>query len=91
MFPAKPAVSQLISYTVATIWSYCWNRRFTFSSDGRTGPALEVALETAFVVCSATLVGIGVERLGYDVSLTWLAVMGVVTILNYWSMKRWVF
>ena len=57
-FQFKASVCQLVSYATGTIWSFVWNRRFTFRSKGSIrGQALRfVSLQTGLALASAAVI-----------------------------------
>ena len=87
----KVASSQAISYAIGILWSFFWNRRFTFSSAGRMLPqaARFIAIQAMFLFVSATLISVGARFVTPTIS--WLAVMTIITGLNFALTKRWVF
>jgi putative flippase GtrA len=89
----KASVCQLASYAAGTIWSFVWNRRFTFRSKGLIpAQALRfVSLQTALALGSAALIGICVDALKLAPTPSWLVIMGGMTIINFLLSKRWVF
>jgi putative flippase GtrA len=92
-FEFKATVSQIASYAAGTVWSFLWNRRFTFRSAGSI-PRQAVrffTLQAAMAGASAGLIGLFVDVMSLPATPTWLCVMGCVTIVNYLLCKRWVF
>ena len=85
--------SQALAYTVGTLWSYYWNRRWTFQSQGNV--AAEAArffgLQIGFMVLSASLLGLLVDRLRFAAGLSWLAVAVLTTLLNFVLSRYWAF
>lgn len=92
-FQFKASVCQLVSYATGTIWSFVWNRRFTFRSKGSIrGQALRfVSLQTGLALASAAVIGLCVDTLKLAPTPSWLVIMGGATILNFLFSKRWVF
>ncbi len=92
-FVLRGTASQVLAYAVGTLWSYYWNRRWTFRSEA---PAVNeatrfVILQIALAITSAALIGAAVDWLRLPEMLAWLAVMGVITMVNYALSKLWVF
>jgi len=89
----KGTLSQLASYAAGTIWSFVWNRRYTFRSSSRIGPqAIRfLLLQALLAVSSSILVGAGVDVLGLSPLPTWVVVMAAITIANYLGCRSWVF
>ncbi len=92
-FEYKATVSQIASYAAGTIWSFIWNRRFTFrSTDSILGQGTRfVVLQASLAVVSSGLIGVLVDIMSFPASPTWFVVMGFITIVNYLLCKRWVF
>ena len=92
-FEYKATVSQIASYAAGTIWSFIWNRRFTFrSTDPILGQGTRfVVLQASLAAVSSGLIGLFVDIMSFPASPTWFVVMGFITIGNYFLCKRWVF
>ena len=91
VFPA--AISQGISYLVGMLWSYYWNRRWTFKSQSSlpAEAARFFTLQLGFLVLSAALLGLLVDRLGQNPSLSWFGTAVLVTALNFVASRFWAF
>ena len=89
----KASLCQLASYAVGTIWSFIWNRRFTFrSKDPVLGQALRfVTLQASLALATASLIGLFVDILDFAATPSWFVIMGGATIVNFLLAKRWVF
>ena len=89
----KASLCQLASYGAGTVWSFIWNRRFTFrSTEPILGQALRfVSLQASLALVTASLIGLSVDILELPPTPSWLAIMGVATIVNFLLAKRWVF
>jgi len=87
------AVSQIASYAAGTLWSFIWNRRFTFRSKASIpGQATRFfVLQASLAAASSGTIGLFVDHLSFPASPTWFVVMGFITIVNYLLCKRWVF
>lgn len=85
--------SQAFAYAIGTLWSYYWNRRWTFQSQGNvTGEAARFfGLQIGFMVLSATLLGLLVDRLRFAAGLSWFAVAVLTTLLNFVLSRYWAF
>ena len=81
------------AYAIGTLWSYYWNRRWTFQSQGDvTGEAARFfGLQIGFMVLSATLLGLLVDRLRFAAGLSWFAVAVLTTLLNFVLSRYWAF
>jgi putative flippase GtrA len=92
-FAVKTAISQLISYSGGAVWSYYWNRRFTFRSQGVVLPqaARFLTLQASLALISSVLIGLCVDVLGLPPTPSWWLVMIPATIVNFLTAKLWVF
>jgi putative flippase GtrA len=92
-FAARGTFSQLVTYTVGTLWSYYWNRRWTFrSQQAIAGEASRfVAVQIGCALVSTALIGLSVDWLKLHASLSWVIVMGFITLLNFTLLKLWAF
>jgi putative flippase GtrA len=89
--PAAP--SQVIAYSISTCWSYYWNRRWTFQSQGKlASEAIRFfSLQTGFMVLSATLLGLLVDHARLPAAPSWFAVVALITVLNFIAQRYWAF
>jgi len=89
----RAAFAQAMAYAVGTAWSYYWNRRWTFESSGAVaGEATRfVSLQAGFLLFSSGCMGFFVDRHHLPAGPTWLAVMFVVTVLNFVLSRYWAF
>jgi len=87
------AVAQALSYSAGILWSFLWNRRWTFRHQGAVLPSLLAftALQLALLVASSLLVGLAVDRLMLPPTPSWLVVMAFITVLNYAASRHLVF
>ena len=90
-FPYKASASQLIAYSVATLWSFFWNRRLTFNSSGPVFRQLRrfVVLQISLAVISAGLIGFAIESAGWPATSSWFVVMSGITVANFLLCKWW--
>lgn len=91
--PLAAARAQTVGTAVAMCVSYVCNRRWTFRSWRRPGPEFVrfVAAQGTMLVVSATLMQVGVSRLGLPVTPWWVAVTGGTAVLNFLVMRGLVF
>jgi putative flippase GtrA len=91
LMPAAGA--QCLSYAIGMIWSYYWNRRWTFQSQGRVASEAGrfFTSQIAFMLLSSTLLGLFVDRLHLPSGPTWLGVMVLITVLNFLVSRFWSF
>jgi putative flippase GtrA len=87
------AVSQALSYLVGMLWSYYWNRRWTFKSQGNVASEATrfFCLQVGFLLLSASLLGLLVDRLHENPTLSWVGTAGLCTILNFFASRFWAF
>lgn len=87
------AAAQVIAYTLGTVWSYYWNRRWTFQSQGKVASEASrfVGLQIAFMLLSSALLGLFVDHLHLPSTLCWIGVSAFVTVLNFVASRYWAF
>jgi len=87
------AASQGLSYLVGMLWSYYWNRKWTFKSQGNVAAEAMrfFALQIAFLFLSAAMLGLLVDHLHQNPSLSWLGTAVVITVLNFVASRFWAF
>ena len=85
--------SQCVSYGAGILWSFIWNKRWTFSEKPNTwvsfAPFLVLQLMLLFV--SAFALDAAKNNLHWDISLIWVCVMAVSTAINFVMTKYLVF
>ena len=86
-------LSQVLSYSGGTLWSYYWNRRWSFRSRESIASEMPrfVAVQVLCLTLSAFLVGLAVDVLGFPATLSWIAVMGGIVVINFLLLRLWVF
>jgi putative flippase GtrA len=89
----RAAAAQAIVYTLGTLWSYYWNRRWTFQSQGKVaGEASRfIGLQIAFMLLSSLLLALLVDRAHLPSWLCWFGVSGLITVLNFVASRYWAF
>jgi putative flippase GtrA len=89
----RASAAQGIAYTLGTLWSYYWNRRWTFQSVGNVaGEAGRFfSLQIGFMLLSSVLLGLLVDRQHLPPWPCWLAVSALVTVLNFVASRFWAF
>lgn len=85
--------AQCIAYTIGTVWSYYWNRRWTFQSQGKVASEASrfMSLQIAFMLLSSALLGLFVDHLHWQPTLCWIGVSAFVTVLNFVASRYWAF
>jgi len=75
------------------LWSYYWNRRWTFQSQGRVASEASrfFSLQIGFMLLSSSLLGLLVDHSHLPSGPTWLAVAVLITILNFVASRYWAF
>jgi putative flippase GtrA len=91
LMPAMGA--QCLSYVVGMLWSYYWNRRWTFQSQGKVASEASrfFTSQIGFMLFSSALLGFFVDRKHLPTGPTWLSVMALVTVLNFLVSRFWAF
>ena len=91
LMPAMGA--QCVSYIAGMVWSYYWNRRWTFQSEAKVSSEASrfFTLQIGFMVVSAGLLGLLVDRMHLPSGASWLAVMTLVTAANFLASRFWAF
>ncbi len=89
----EATVSQFISYGAGILWSFVWNRRWTFRSRApAAGQAVRfTVLQVAMAVISSALVGLAVDHLGLPATPSWVVVVAFTTLANFIGSRYWVF
>jgi putative flippase GtrA len=87
------AAAQGLSYAVGMIWSYYWNRRWTFQSRGNLASEAGrfFSLQIGFMLLSAALLGLLVDHAHLPSGPSWLAVTALITVLNFVASRYWAF
>jgi putative flippase GtrA len=90
---APAAAAQGVAYTIGTLWSYYWNRRWTFQSQGKVASEAGrfISLQIGFMLLSAALLGLLVDRAHLPSTPCWLGVSVLVTALNFVASRYWAF
>jgi putative flippase GtrA len=86
-------LAQLLSYSVGTVWSFVWNKRYTFRSSGRPmrEAARFVGLQCSLALVSAVTIELMVNPVGLKPAIAWILVMTGVTVANYFLSRYWAF
>jgi putative flippase GtrA len=87
------AAAQGIGYTLGTLWSYYWNRRWTFQSQGKVASEASrfFSLQIGFMLLSSGLLGLLVDHAHLPSWPCWLAVSVLITVLNFVASRYWAF
>jgi len=84
-------VAQAASYLGGLVWSYTWNRSWTFGAGAEGAGARFVLLQLTLLVASSLSIGLLVGEMGRPASIIWPLVMIPITLLNYVGQRHWVF
>ena len=89
----RAAAAQGIAYTIGTLWSYYWNRRWTFQSQGKVASEASrfFGLQIGFMLLSSALLGVLVDHAHFPPWPCWFAVSALITILNFLASRYWAF
>lgn len=91
--PVMAAISQMASYLCGIVASYLLNRFWVFRvqrTPHRTLPKF-IAVQTGLMVLSSAMIAIASAGLPVRIELIWVAVMTLITVLNFTFLKKWVF
>lgn len=92
-FVGNSFFSQCISYSVGILWSFIWNKKWTFSSKKHKWVLFLpfVILQIMLLFLSAYLLSIAEQKLDWNITLIWICVMTIITITNFIFLKILVF
>lgn len=93
-FQMRLAVAQASSYGAGLVWSFIWNRRYTFRSIGPWSNQFMkfLAIQLSLASGSALLIWLIADFMfQLQATLSWFVVMGPFTILNYFLSRNYVF
>lgn len=93
VFISNAWVSQLFSYGAGIVWSFYWNRKWTFESQGNTLSrfVLFLLLQISMLLLSSYAIHILVDVVDHNPTLSWVGVMAVITLFNYMGSRYWIF
>lgn len=88
-----PFISQGLSYALAMLWSYHWNRKWSFKVQNkhRYQFVFFVLSQIFFMITSSTSIHLLIQDIELSPTFSWVLTMGFVTILNYLALKMLVF
>lgn len=86
-------ISQAIGYAAGIGWSFLWNSLWTFKTGTLSNRRFMrfVGTQLAFLVLSSVALGFAVDRMAWNSTVSWLAIMAVVTVANYLVSRSYVF
>ena len=87
------SVAQALSYCAGICLSYLLNRGWVFTDAGKSSRVKTrfLIVQVGLALGSTAAIGLLVDGFGMHETLVWVAVMGVVTILNFLLLRTWVF
>jgi putative flippase GtrA len=87
------AASQSLSYFTGILWSFFWNKKWTFGGDAHNAMTFIrfLVLQFSMLLLSTGGLYLAVDELNFNVNISWFVVMAVITIINYVGSKNWVF
>lgn len=87
------SISQLFSYSGGAIWSYYWNRKWSFKSNANIKKEAPQFFIVQLICLSLSSISIGffVDYFSFDKNLTWFCVMSGITLLNFFLLNACVF
>jgi len=93
LFIGNVLFAQPLSYGSGIVWSYFWNRKWTFRSSGQVHREFIwfVGVQLFLLLLSTWLVHLAVDIGGMNASIGWLLVMAFITVLNFLLTKMIVF
>jgi putative flippase GtrA len=92
-FSEHTVVSQALSYFLGILWSFTWNRKWTFDSENHYfNEFIRFFIsQLSMLLLSTTALYILVDLYSYDVNLSWFSVTLFLPLLNFFLLKTWVF
>lgn len=90
---APAAVAQAIGYATGIVWSYFWNRKWTFESRKpvlKEGAAFLLS-QLGLMALSSLSLYILIDHMNLQPTMSWIMVMGGITILNFLILKKCVY
>lgn len=91
--PWRAGLAQAVSYLAGMAWGYALSRLWSFRDSNRPGGSLAryAASQIGFLLLSSLLLHAAVDRLHAPKQAAWLATMAGITLLNYLTLRHWVF
>lgn len=86
-------LSLTISHVLATLHSYLWNRFFTFRSANRMWQELPkfAIVYSVIYVLNFLLLYVAVDLFKFNVLVSQLFILGVVTVISFLGQRYWTF
>ena len=92
-FPQSALFAQPFSYGAGIVWSYIWNRQWTFQSSADVCKELTrfISVQIILLFLSTSLIYWVVDCSSINASIGWVLVMALITMLNFFLTKTLVF
>ena len=93
LFVGNALFAQPLSYGTGIVWSFVWNRKWTFQSSAGVGREFIrfTVVQIILLFLSTGLVHLVVDRRNINASIGWILVMTLITGLNFILTKKFVF
>jgi putative flippase GtrA len=85
--------SQTISYASGIVWSFFWNKRWTFVAANRSWSAFFpfLAVQILLLLLSSSALMMVSQTTDWNLNYVWILVMAIVTAINFIVSKKFVF
>ena len=89
----RTIISQVVGYGVGIIWSFTWNKKWTFKSSGKTTNEFIkfILLQISLLIISTILISLLIDYYNLSVSLSWISIMILIVIINFIITKYYIF
>lgn len=86
-------LSQCIGYTAGIVWSFVWNKGWTFSEKKHSWLAFLpfLIIQISLLLFSALSIDITSQTINWNINIIWLCVTLITTIINFSLSKYLVF
>ena len=92
-FSWRAVVAQTTAYSLATLWSFYWNKKWAFQSDRdhvQEGMKF-ISVQLFLLFFTGATLGFLIDYMGYSALMMWIIVMLVATVLNFLLLNILVF
>jgi putative flippase GtrA len=85
--------SQCLGYAAGIVWSFIWNKKWTFSFTNISYSVFFsfLFLQLILLITSAFLLAIAKASINWNINLIWVVVTAIITIINFLFTKFLVF
>lgn len=85
-------LSQCISYSAGIVWSFIWNKNWTFENKQQSNSFFKfIITQVSLLLLSALSLNYCVNIFTIDAKIIWVFVMAIITVINFLLSKFWVF